>query len=99
MSAIFREVAEDSATPVRAVEAVLDAICQFDASAFEILCKLESEIVDNVEAGRWDAVEALVVHRRMHRETRALMLAAAEKEISRLDSRVVLAELLSAHRG
>lgn len=68
---MLREIATER--HVRAstkIETLLDAACAFDASAFDMLTRIEADLVAAVERGDWETVELLAAERRLHRETR-----------------------------
>ncbi len=94
---MLREIAtEPHVSPSSKIETLLDAACAFDASAFEMLTRIEADLVAAVERGDWATVELLAAERRLHRQTREILLQEAEAAIRRVDAGVILRELLRA---
>ena len=96
MTMLHEIATEQYASPSAKIETLLDAACAFDASAFDILYRIEADLVAAVERGDWEAVDSLVVHRRLHKQTREILLQQAEAAIRRVDAGVILRDLLAA---
>jgi hypothetical protein len=57
---------------------------------------IEADIARCVDEGDWEAVDSLVVHRRLHKQTREIMLQQAEAAIRHVDAVVILRDLIRA---
>ena len=96
MTMLHEIATEPHVSPSTKIEALLDAACAFDASAFEMLTRIEADLVAAVERDDWETVELLAAERRLHRQTREILLAQAEAAIRHVDATVVLRDLLRA---
>jgi hypothetical protein len=93
---MHREIARGPGSPSSKVEALISAATAFDASAFEMLCRIQADLEAAVERDDSETVELLAAERRLHRETREILLQQAEAEIRRVDAGVILRDLLRA---
>jgi hypothetical protein len=63
---MLQEIARGPGSPSAKVEALISAATTFDASAFDMLCKIEADLVAAVERDDWETVEVARPQLRAH---------------------------------
>jgi hypothetical protein len=93
---MLQEIARGPGSATSKVQTLIDAACDFDRSAYEMLMRIQADLEAAVERDDWDTVELLAAERKLHRQTREILLQEAEAAIRHVDATVILRELLRA---